>query len=102
MFWESKKLLCLFFFENTIFLKYIFFIFLRIRLSFFLGMRTFSNVNVLHKGLLLQDWVFRLGMERGYSIEFLLEYVLSFSVSYTSKTDLNRTFSHAFKMANNR
>ena len=25
---------------------------------FFLGLRTFSNVNVLHKGLLLQDWVF--------------------------------------------
>ena len=24
-------------------------------------LRTFSNVNVLHKGLLLQDWVFRLG-----------------------------------------
>ena len=28
----------------------------------FLGLCTFSNVNVLHKGLLLQDWVFRLGM----------------------------------------
>ena len=28
----------------------------------FLGLRTFSNVNVLHKGLLLQDWVFRLGV----------------------------------------
>ena len=25
-----------------------------------LGLRTFSNVNVLHKGFLLQDWVFRL------------------------------------------
>ena len=27
----------------------------------FLGLRIFSNVNVLHKGLLLQDWVYRLG-----------------------------------------
>ena len=26
----------------------------------FLGLRTFSNVNVLQKGLLLQDWVFRM------------------------------------------
>ena len=25
-------------------------------------LRTFSNVNILHKGLLLQDWVFRLGL----------------------------------------
>ena len=24
---------------------------------FFLGLRTFSNVNVIHKGLLLQDWI---------------------------------------------
>ena len=29
--------------------------------SFFLGLRRFSNLNVLHKGLLMQDWVFRLG-----------------------------------------
>ena len=29
----------------------------------FLGLRTFSNGNVLHKGLPLQDWVFRLGLE---------------------------------------
>ena len=29
--------------------------------DFFLGLRTFSNVNVLHKGVQLQDWVFRLG-----------------------------------------
>ena len=27
----------------------------------FLGMRKFSNLNVLHKGFLMQDWVFRLG-----------------------------------------
>ena len=27
----------------------------------FLGLHTFSNVNILHEGLLLQDWVFRLG-----------------------------------------
>ena len=26
-----------------------------------LGLRKFSNLNVLHKGLLIQDWVFRLG-----------------------------------------
>jgi hypothetical protein len=29
----------------------------------FLGLiLRFSNLNVLHKGLLLQDWVFRLGL----------------------------------------
>ena len=28
-----------------------------------LGLRTFSNLNVLHKDLLLQDWVFRLGFD---------------------------------------
>ena len=28
----------------------------------FLGLRRFSNLDVLHKGLLLQDWVFRLGI----------------------------------------
>ena len=27
----------------------------------FLGQRKFSNLSVLHKGLLMQDWVFRLG-----------------------------------------
>ena len=27
----------------------------------FLGLRKFSDLNVLHKGLLMQDWVFRLG-----------------------------------------
>ena len=30
-------------------------------LKLFLGLRKFSNENVQHKGLLLQDWVFRLG-----------------------------------------
>ena len=40
---------------------------LKILLDFFFGIKlflghyTFSNVNVLNKGLLLQDWVFRLG-----------------------------------------
>ena len=29
--------------------------------SFFLGLRKFSNLSVLHKDLLMQDWVFRLG-----------------------------------------
>ena len=38
-------------------------------LGFFLGLRTFSNVNVLHKGLLLQDWVFRLGMLQRTSVQ---------------------------------
>ena len=37
-----------------------FFVFFLIKL-FFLGLRTFSNENVLHKRLLLQEWVFRLG-----------------------------------------
>ena len=29
---------------------------------FILGLHTFSNVNLLHKSLLLQDWVFRMGL----------------------------------------
>ena len=29
----------------------------------FLELRTFSYLNVLYKGLLLQDWVFRLGLK---------------------------------------
>ena len=29
---------------------------------FFLWLRRFSNLNVLHTGLLMQDWVFRLGI----------------------------------------
>ena len=33
----------------------------------FLGLSTFSNVNVVHKGLLLQDLVYRLGMESFYT-----------------------------------
>ena len=28
----------------------------------FLGLRKFSNLSVLHKGVLMQDWVFRLGL----------------------------------------
>ena len=32
----------------------------------FLGLPTFSNMNVLHKGLLLQDWVFKLGVFQKY------------------------------------
>ena len=36
----------------------------RIFNGFFLGLFTFSNVNVLHEGLSLQDWVFRLGFAR--------------------------------------
>ena len=53
-----------FFFENTIAsalkscMISLFFIFL----IFFLVLCTFSNVNELHKSLLLQDWVFRLGL----------------------------------------
>ena len=31
-------------------------------LNIFLGLQRFSNLNVLHKGLLMQDWVFRLGL----------------------------------------
>ena len=34
------------------------------------GLRTFSNVNVLHKGLLLQDWLFRLGVGQIFSVCF--------------------------------
>ena len=34
---------------------------------FFLGLiLRFSNLNVLHKGLLMQDWVFRLGLEPNF------------------------------------
>ena len=38
--------------------------------SFFLGLRRFSNMNVLHKGLLLQDWVFRLGLASNKILTF--------------------------------
>ena len=31
-------------------------------------MCTFSNVNVLHKGLLFQDWVFRLGTKPNFGL----------------------------------
>ena len=31
--------------------------------TIFLGLRKFSNLNLIHKGLLLQDWVFRLGSQ---------------------------------------
>ena len=33
------------------------------KIVFFLGLRRFSILNVLHKGLLMQDWVFRLGRQ---------------------------------------
>ena len=36
----------------------------------FLGLRRFSNVNVLNKSLLLQDWVFRLGDKAIKSLNF--------------------------------
>ena len=67
-----------FFFENTtastlksciIFFKSCFFdIFLLFcNKTGFIGLHTFSNMNVLHKGLLLQDWVFRLDYVTNYS-----------------------------------
>ena len=46
---------------NIIFILY-FFDPEKIKKLFFLGLiLRFSNLNVLHKGLLLQDWVFGLG-----------------------------------------
>ena len=45
----------------------------------FLGLRTFSNVNVLHKSLLLQDWVFRLGWTWTFILRFHLVFVLIFT-----------------------
>ena len=45
--------------------KFFFFLFLKKyflgKNRVFLGLRKFSNLNVLHKGLLMEDWVFRLG-----------------------------------------
>ena len=50
---------------NTFFTNFLFFKFSepeKVKKTFFLGLiLRFSNLNVLHKGLLLQDWVFRLG-----------------------------------------
>ena len=40
-------------------------------LKIFLGLRKFSNLSVLHTGLLMQDWVFRLG-GRGEGLSVLL------------------------------
>ena len=51
----------------------------------FLGLRTFSNVNVLHKGLLLQDQVFRLGIIhsfQGYTLLLGGSFGLVFSVLF--------------------
>ena len=77
MFWGAKK-----FFENFLkifsnrteklhkmFFFIIFFIFLlkkfeRVEKTVFFRANTqISNLNVLHKGLLMQDWVFRLGFQ---------------------------------------
>ena len=41
----------------------LFFLFIFLNKTGFLGLRTFSNVILLHKGLLQQDWVFRLGVK---------------------------------------
>ena len=41
----------------------------------FLGLRRFSNLNVLHKGLLMQDWVFRLGSTANLNFLFLSLFV---------------------------
>ena len=66
--------------------QFFFFNFFEIKLVF-LGPRRFSNVNVLHKGLLLQDWVFRLGAwpnlsKRCSQVIINLE-KKSFSIAYT-------------------
>ena len=69
-----KKNFYTYFFENFIappLKKFVFLNFsciLFLNKTDFLGLRTFSNVNVLHKGLLLQEWVFRLG---GYLYIFI-------------------------------
>ena len=65
----------------------------------FLGLYTFSNVYVLHKGLLLQDWVFRLGWlifykETQLRIAFLYIFTLVSCTKLHDKPDRARkTFS---------
>ena len=43
---------------------------------FSLALCTFLDVNVLHKGLLLQDWVFRLGIYLIWIKEFCATFFL--------------------------
>ena len=47
--------------------------------GFFRANPQISNLNVLHKGLLMQDWVFRLG---------LLLYVIGLEINYTNNLTL--------------
>ena len=67
MFWGSKNLF-FYFFENTIAsaLKSCWINNFHGNKTGFLGLHTFSNVNALHKGLLLQDWEFKLGKNESY------------------------------------
>jgi hypothetical protein len=52
---------------------------------FFLGLLLrFSNLNVLHKGLLMQDWVFRLGFDKNWSPRDLCIMILYLSHSSSS------------------
>ena len=48
----------------------------------FLGLRRFSNLNVLHKGLLMQDWVFRLGFCLYFGAIIYSNFV-SYEINYT-------------------
>ena len=66
MFWGAKKILATALKSYIRWLLYIFFFIIEKfekfeKTGFFRANTQISNLNVLHKGLLLQDWVFRLG-----------------------------------------
>ena len=56
----------------------------------FLGLRKFSNVNVLHKDLLLQDWVFRLGVSSTFYRWTFFRKSLLFNILSNILTDYSR------------
>ena len=69
--------------------------------TFFLGLRTFSNVNVLHKGLLLQDWVFRLGSTLCIiCFQMQQKSLLAMFFSITALNDRKKHFQNHMKLWN--
>ena len=77
----QKKLL----FHGIIHTKKLHRIFILKEFYFFIFFDKFSNLNVLHKGLLMQDWVFRLGACPGV----LMRFVFCMSLFLTWKIEYN-------------
>ena len=54
--------------------------------SVFLGLRKFSNLSVLHKGLLMQDRVFRLGTQLNFRRKLSTKSIIFQKLLQDSKT----------------